>query len=42
MCVSCSEESPVSLEKLSLSDPPKASEPHPAGDSPVTTHTDRK
>ncbi|XP_034382743.1 serine/threonine-protein phosphatase 6 regulatory subunit 2a isoform X1 [Cyclopterus lumpus] len=37
-----SEESPVSLEKLSLSDPPKASEQQPAEDSPVTTPTDRK
>ncbi|XP_054481063.1 serine/threonine-protein phosphatase 6 regulatory subunit 2a isoform X3 [Anoplopoma fimbria] len=37
-----SEESPVSLEKLSLSDPPKASEQQPAEDSPVTTQTDRK
>ncbi|XP_040029710.2 serine/threonine-protein phosphatase 6 regulatory subunit 2a isoform X2 [Gasterosteus aculeatus] len=35
-----SEESPVSLEKLSLSDPPKVSEP--AEDSPPTTHTDSK
>ncbi|XP_037315995.2 serine/threonine-protein phosphatase 6 regulatory subunit 2a isoform X2 [Pungitius pungitius] len=33
-----SEESPVSLEKLSLSDPPKA----PAEDLPTTTQTDRK
>ncbi|XP_075932177.1 serine/threonine-protein phosphatase 6 regulatory subunit 2a isoform X4 [Anarhichas minor] len=37
-----SEESPVSLEKLSLSDPPKASEQQPAEDSPATTQTDRK
>ncbi|XP_010735231.1 serine/threonine-protein phosphatase 6 regulatory subunit 2a isoform X1 [Larimichthys crocea] len=37
-----SEESPVSLEKLSLSDPPKASEQQPAEDSPVTAQTDRK
>ncbi|XP_068442141.1 serine/threonine-protein phosphatase 6 regulatory subunit 2a isoform X2 [Clinocottus analis] len=37
-----SEESPVSLEKLSLSDPPKASEQPPAEDSPATTQTDRK
>ncbi|XP_071393093.1 serine/threonine-protein phosphatase 6 regulatory subunit 2-like isoform X2 [Centroberyx affinis] len=36
-----SEESPVSLEKLSLSDPPKASEQPPAGDA-TTTQTDRK
>ncbi|XP_029317577.1 serine/threonine-protein phosphatase 6 regulatory subunit 2a isoform X2 [Cottoperca gobio] len=36
-----SEESPVSLEKLSLSDPPQASE-QPAEDSPVTAQTDRK
>lgn len=39
-----SEECPVSLEKLSLSDPPspKASEQRPAEDSPVNTQTDRK
>ncbi|XP_074482100.1 serine/threonine-protein phosphatase 6 regulatory subunit 2a isoform X3 [Sebastes fasciatus] len=37
-----SEECPVSLEKLSLSDPPKASEQQPAEESPVTTQTDRK
>ncbi|XP_068573191.1 serine/threonine-protein phosphatase 6 regulatory subunit 2a isoform X1 [Cebidichthys violaceus] len=37
-----SEESPVSLEKLSLSDPPKAPEQQPAEDSPATTQTDRK
>ncbi|XP_034529149.1 serine/threonine-protein phosphatase 6 regulatory subunit 2a isoform X4 [Notolabrus celidotus] len=37
-----SEESPVSLEKLSLSDPPKASEQTPADDSPVAPQTDRK
>ncbi|XP_067346360.1 serine/threonine-protein phosphatase 6 regulatory subunit 2a isoform X2 [Channa argus] len=37
-----SEESPVSLEKLSLSDPPKASEQPPAEDSPANTQTDRK
>ncbi|XP_020502802.1 serine/threonine-protein phosphatase 6 regulatory subunit 2a isoform X1 [Labrus bergylta] len=37
-----SEESPVSLEKLSLSDPPKASEQPPADGSPVATQTDRK
>ncbi|XP_031725650.1 serine/threonine-protein phosphatase 6 regulatory subunit 2a isoform X1 [Anarrhichthys ocellatus] len=37
-----SEESPASLEKLSLSDPPKASEQQPAEDSPATTQTDRK
>ncbi|AWP00970.1 putative serine/threonine-protein phosphatase 6 regulatory subunit 2-like [Scophthalmus maximus] len=36
-----SEESPVSLEKLSLADP-KTSEQPPAGDSPVNTQTDRK
>ncbi|XP_047431250.1 serine/threonine-protein phosphatase 6 regulatory subunit 2a isoform X1 [Mugil cephalus] len=37
-----SEESLASLEKLSLSDPPKASEQQPAEDSPVNTQTDRK
>nr|XP_020457024.1 serine/threonine-protein phosphatase 6 regulatory subunit 2 isoform X2 [Monopterus albus] len=37
-----SEESPISLEKLSLSDPPKASEQQPAEDSPGTTQSDRK
>lgn len=42
LSVSCSKESPVSLEKLSLSDPPKASEQQPAEDSPVPTQTDRK
>ncbi|XP_019955437.2 serine/threonine-protein phosphatase 6 regulatory subunit 2a isoform X3 [Paralichthys olivaceus] len=37
-----SEESPVSLEKLSLSDPPKTPEQQPADESPVHTKTDRK
>ncbi|XP_039906463.1 serine/threonine-protein phosphatase 6 regulatory subunit 2a isoform X1 [Simochromis diagramma] len=37
-----SEECPVSLEKLSLSDPPTASEQQPAEDLPVNTQTDRK
>ncbi|XP_068163275.1 serine/threonine-protein phosphatase 6 regulatory subunit 2a isoform X3 [Antennarius striatus] len=38
-----SEENPLPLEKLSLSDPPKASEaPPPPEDSPETTQTDRK
>ncbi|XP_062238747.1 serine/threonine-protein phosphatase 6 regulatory subunit 2a isoform X2 [Platichthys flesus] len=38
-----SEESPVSLEKLSLSDPPKPSEQQqPADESPAITQTDRK
>ncbi|XP_056131809.1 serine/threonine-protein phosphatase 6 regulatory subunit 2-like isoform X2 [Lampris incognitus] len=38
-----SEQSPVSLEKLSLSDtPPKASEEQPSGETPKTTQTDRK
>uniref|UniRef100_A0A3Q1G2E8 Protein phosphatase 6, regulatory subunit 2a n=1 Tax=Acanthochromis polyacanthus TaxID=80966 RepID=A0A3Q1G2E8_9TELE len=37
-----SEESLVSLEKLSLSDPPEASDQQPAEDSPVNTQTDRK
>ncbi|XP_053270637.1 serine/threonine-protein phosphatase 6 regulatory subunit 2 isoform X2 [Pleuronectes platessa] len=38
-----SEESPVSLEKLSLSDPPKPSEQQqPADESPANTQTDRK
>ncbi|XP_029018506.1 serine/threonine-protein phosphatase 6 regulatory subunit 2a [Betta splendens] len=38
-----SEESPLSLDKLSLSDPPKASEQQSsAGDSSVNTQTDRK
>ncbi|XP_051912078.1 serine/threonine-protein phosphatase 6 regulatory subunit 2-like isoform X2 [Hippocampus zosterae] len=38
-----SEECPVSLEKLSLSDPPEASEQQPAPEeSPVTPQTDRK
>ncbi|KAM4569953.1 serine/threonine-protein phosphatase 6 regulatory subunit 2a isoform 3-T4 [Odontesthes bonariensis] len=36
-----SEECPVSLEKLSLSDPPTASE-QPAEDSPANTQTDKK
>ncbi|XP_037099004.1 serine/threonine-protein phosphatase 6 regulatory subunit 2a isoform X2 [Syngnathus acus] len=36
-----SEESPVSLEKLSLSDPPDASQ-QPPEESPVTAQTDRK
>lgn len=42
VCVFCSEECPVSLEKLSLSDPPTASEQQPAEDLPVNTQTDRK
>ncbi|XP_061816692.1 serine/threonine-protein phosphatase 6 regulatory subunit 2-like isoform X2 [Nerophis lumbriciformis] len=39
-----SEASPVSLEKLSLSDPPEASQqqPPPPEDLPLTTQTDRK
>ncbi|XP_069012545.1 serine/threonine-protein phosphatase 6 regulatory subunit 2a isoform X4 [Embiotoca jacksoni] len=37
-----SEESPLSLEKLSLSDPPKAPEQQPAEDSPGNTPADRK
>ncbi|KAM9845794.1 serine/threonine-protein phosphatase 6 regulatory subunit 2a isoform 2-T3 [Aulostomus maculatus] len=37
-----SEESPVSLEKLSLSDSPKASERQPSEESPASTTTDRK
>lgn len=42
--VFCSEECPVSLEKLSLSDAPnpKAPEQHPAEDLPVNAQTDRK
>ncbi|XP_068163273.1 serine/threonine-protein phosphatase 6 regulatory subunit 2a isoform X1 [Antennarius striatus] len=41
--LSSSEENPLPLEKLSLSDPPKASEaPPPPEDSPETTQTDRK
>ncbi|XP_035003328.1 serine/threonine-protein phosphatase 6 regulatory subunit 2a isoform X2 [Hippoglossus stenolepis] len=37
-----SEESPVSLEKLSLSDPPKPSEQQPADESLANTQTDKK
>ncbi|XP_008314194.1 serine/threonine-protein phosphatase 6 regulatory subunit 2-like [Cynoglossus semilaevis] len=37
-----SEETAVSLEKLSLSDPPKASEQQPGGDAAVNTQSDRK
>ncbi|XP_034434429.1 serine/threonine-protein phosphatase 6 regulatory subunit 2-like isoform X4 [Hippoglossus hippoglossus] len=37
-----SEESPVSLEKLSLSDPPKPSEQPPADESLANTQTDKK
>lgn len=42
VCVCYSEETAVSLEKLSLSDPPKASEQQPGGDAAVNTQSDRK